>query len=227
MVPRYLDCVASFWSNNNTRAILLIALLACACAGPIAQPHFRGEGEKAKRIFVVSHGWHSGIVIRKADIAENALPEVRHFPDADYLEVGWGDWDYYQAPDPGLGLALKAAFWPSRSVLRVAGFKEAVESYFRGSEIVEIGLSDEAFQRLIQFISDTFSRPDPTVSVEARPGVAPDSRFYAAKGKFHIFRNCNTWVAEALQFAGLPITPGYAFTAGNLISQVKRLSAPS
>lgn len=226
-MPRYWGYVASFWSHNNSRTILLAVLLVCSCARPVAQPYFRGVGEKARTILVVSHGWHSGIVIKKADIPENALPEVKDFPDADYLEVGWGEWDYYQAPDPGLGLALKAAFWPDRSVLRVAGFKGAAENYFRGSEIVEIVLSDEAFQRVIQFISDTFPRSDPAAPVEARPGLSPDSRFYAAKGKFHIFRTCNTWVAEALKFAGLPVNPTSVLTAGNLISQVRQLPAPN
>ena len=211
--------------QNAARAIFLVLLLACACARPIAELQFRGDTERARSVFVVNHGWHSAIVIKKADIAEGLLPEVRDFPDAEYLEIGWGDWDYYQAPDPGLGSALKAAFWSSGSVLHVAGFKGAVENYFRGSEIVEIGLPDEAFQQLTGFISGTFSRPDAAAPVEPRPGLYPNSRFYSARGRFHLFRTCNTWAAEALQSAGLPTSPAYAVTAGNLSYQVKRLGA--
>jgi len=222
-----LGCVASFWSplQNKARLILLVVLLAIACARPIAELHLRGEGEKARSVFVVNHGWHSAIVIKKADISGGFLPEARDFPDADYLEIGWGDWDYYQAPDPGLGLALKAAFWSSRSVLHVAGFEGGVENYFGGSETVEIVLSDEAFRLLIQFISGTFSRPDAAAPVETRPGLYPNSRFYSARGRFHLFRTCNTWVAEALRSAGLPINPTYAVTAGNLSYQVKQFGS--
>jgi len=205
--------------------IFLVLLLACASARPVAEPHFRAEGEKARSVFVVNHGWHSAIVIKKADIPEAVLPELRDFPDAEYLEIGWGDWDYYQAPDPGLGLALKAAFWSSGSVLHVAGFKGTVENYFLASEIVEIVLSDGAFRLLIQFVSDTFSRADAAEPVESRPGLYPNSRFYSARGSFHLFRTCNTWVAEALYSAGLPVSPGYAITAGNLSYQVKRFGA--
>lgn len=227
-MPRYLGCVATFCSltQTKTRAILLVVLLASACIGTIAEFQLGAERTQAKRISVVNHGWHSALVIKKADISDIVLPEIREFPDAHYLEFGWGDWDYYQAPDPGLGLALKAAFWSSRSVLHVAGFKDTVEKYFHGSEIVEIGLSDEAFERLIQFISDSFSRSDPAALLETRPGLYGKSRFYAAEGRFHLFRTCNTWVAEALRSAGLPITSAYAITAGNLMSQVQQLSAP-
>ena len=149
-----MGCVGSFWSarQNAARVILLVLLSACACARQVAEPQFRAEGEKARPVFVVNHGWHSAIVIKKADISEGVLPEVRDFPEAEYLEVGWGDRDYYQTPDPGLGLALKAAFWSSGSVLHVLGFNGAVENYFLGGEIVAIALSDEAFRLLIQFI---------------------------------------------------------------------------
>lgn len=220
-----MDFLRVVFQERKARPILLVVLLAFACARPIAELHLRGEGEKTRSVFVVNHGWHSGIVIKKGDILEGVLPEVRDFPDAEYLEIGWGDWDYYQAPDPGLGLALKAAFWSSRSILHVTGFKGAVENYLRGGETVEIDLSDTAFQRLIQFISSTFSRSDAAAPVESGPGLYPNSRFYAAGGRFHIFRTCNTWVAEALRSAGLPITPAYAATAGNLSYQIKHFGA--
>jgi uncharacterized protein (TIGR02117 family) len=205
-------------------AVLLFLLLACASAGPIADPQSHRERGKARRVFVVNHGWHSAIVIGKADIPEGLLPEIGDFPDADYLEIGWGDRDYYQAPDPGLGSALKAAFWSSGSVLHVAAFKGSVENYFPQSEIVEIALSDEAFRQLVQFISDTFLRSD-SAPVETRSGLYGNSRFYAARGRFHLFRTCNTWVAEALHSAGLPISPAYAISAGNLMYQVKQCCA--
>jgi uncharacterized protein (TIGR02117 family) len=200
---------------------LLVGLLACGCARPIAGLHRDAEGEKLRSVLIVNHGWHSAIVTKKADTSPKVLPEVRDFPEAEFLAIGWGDRDYYQAPDPGLGLALKAAFWSSGSVLHVAGFKGAAENYFPRAEIFEIFISDKAFQRLIQFIADTFSRPDIAPPVEIRPGLYPDSRFYPATGRFHLLRTCNTWVAEALRAAGLPITPAYAFTAGNLSYQVK------
>jgi uncharacterized protein (TIGR02117 family) len=201
--------------------LVVALLLASGCAPPLTelQP---GAQENDRKIFVVNYGWHTSIVIKKADIHSSALPELRDFPDAEYVDIGWGDWDYYQAPDPGLGLALKAAFWSSRSVLHVIGFKDAVENYFSGSEIVRITLSDEAFRMLVEFVSAAFVRPDGVGPAPGLHGLAPNSRFYPATGRFHLFRTCNTWVAEALQAAGLPIAPAYAFTAGNLSYQVKR-----
>ena len=218
-----------FWQEAKSpvgRFFALCTMLwVLACAGPVFERPFHSKGENFRTILVANYGWHSSIVIKRTDIREALLREVIDFPDVDYVEIGWGDWDFYQAPDPGLGMALKAAFWSSKSVLLVTGFKGAPTNYFRGSEIVEIVLSDEAFQLLIQFISGSFSRPHPGARIEGLPGLFPNGRFYAATGRFYLFRNCNTWVAEALQAAKLPINPAYAFTAANLSYQIKKFAS--
>jgi hypothetical protein len=100
-----------------------------------------------------------------------------------------------------------------------------VEKVYPGADIIAINLSVEDFQRLIKFISDTFSRPHPPAPAEGRAGLFSNSRFYAAEGKFSLLRTCNTWVAEALSAAGLPIIPGYVITAGNLGNQVRSIVA--
>lgn len=201
--------------------LLFVFLSSCATASErLALP---APGETGKRIFVLNHGWHTGIAIKKADIPRGLLPETEDFPGAESLEIGWGDWDYYQSPDPGAGLATKAAFFSGGSILHVIGFSGAVEDYFRGVEIFELTVSEEGFRRLSRFVSDAFLRPESEPREKPRRGFYPNSRFYPARGKFHLFRNCNTWVAEALQAAGLAVSPFFVITAGNLSSQVRRL----
>jgi uncharacterized protein (TIGR02117 family) len=203
----------------------VIVFLTFACSNPTAEVHFRGEEKLVRTVFIVHDAWHAAIVIKKGDIPAVVLPELRDFPSAEYLEFSWGDRDYFPAPDSGLGVALKAAFWSSGSILHVVGFKDAVQNAYPSAEIIEIPLSEEGFQRLVKFISDTFSRPRPPAPAEARPGLFSNSRFYAAKGKFSLFRTCNTWVAEALSAAGLPIRPSHVITAGNLSDQLRPFAA--
>jgi len=202
----------------------LIFLLVCstyACSNPPAEILSTGDGKNVRTVFIVHDAWHSAVVIRTADISAAVLPEMKDFPSAQYLEFSWGDKDYFPAPNGGVGLVLKAAFWSSGSVLHVVGFRDTVEKTFPAAEIIEIVLSEESFQRLIKFISDTFSRPHPPAPAEPRPGLFPNGRFYSAEGNFSILRTCNTWVAEALRAAGLPISPSYVITAGNLDNQVR------
>ena len=199
----------------------LLLLLTAACSAPIMEAGLRAYGENAKRVFVVHNNWHAALVVRKADLAEGAVPEQNHFPEAEYLEMSWGDRDYFPATEEGVGLALRAAFWSRGSVLHVVGVKDAVKNYFTDGEIIEIDFTREAFQRLVEFISSSFSRPDPFIPAQSWPGLVPYSRFYPAAGRFSILKTCNTWVAEALKSAGLEISPGYVITAASLARQVR------
>ena len=217
-----MPCVASLKSLFR---FFVIVFLTCACSTPATEIRFHGDGKNVRTVFIVHDAWHAAIVIKKTDIPALVLPELRDFPSAEYLEFSWGDRDYFPAPDGGLGLALKAAFWSSGSILHVVGFKDAVQNAYPSAEIIEIPLSEEGFQRLVKFLSDTFSRPHPPAPAEARPGLFSNGRFYAAEGKFSLLRTCNTWVAEALSAAGLPIRPGYVITAANLSDRLRPFAA--
>ena len=223
LATRYLACVVSLKSlfRDFTPRSILIVFLTYACSIPAAEIPLPDDRKNVRTVFVAHDAWHAAIVTKKSDIPIAVLPELRDFPSAEYLEFSWGDRDYFPAPDAGVGLVLKAAFWSSGSILHVVGFKKPVQEFFPSAEIIEIHLPEEDFQRLIKFISDTFSRPDPPAPAEARPGLFPNGRFYAAEGKFSLLRTCNTWVGEALSSAGLPIRPGYVITAANLSNQLR------
>jgi uncharacterized protein (TIGR02117 family) len=194
---------------------LFLLWVICACAGPLTQQSYRGGENLAANVFVVHDDWHSAVVLRTADLSPEMLPELRDFPGAKYLEFSWGDREYFPHPDPGVGLALKAAFWSSGSILHVVGVSDSPAISYPNAEIITIGLPAAGFQRLVKFVSETFSRSH-LESSEARPGLSANARFYLAQGRFSILRTCNTWVAEALQAAELPIAPGWVITAASL-----------
>lgn len=173
-----------------------------------------------KLVFIVYDSWHAAIVLRQADITPHALPEVIDFPHVEFIEFSWGDKDYFPDPDAGIFTALKAAFWSKGSVLHVVGFSGNVRSFYRTGEIVELRLTSAAHERLLDYISNTFSRSAPTGRAPARAGLFTYSRFYPATHKFSLLKTCNTWVAEALNSAGLPISPVNVITADSLASQI-------
>jgi uncharacterized protein (TIGR02117 family) len=185
-------------------------------------PRLDPIGAARKLVYLVSHGWHTGIVLRRADLPQEIWPESEDFPDAEYLEVGWGDRDFYQAAEFSWSIALKAALWPTPSVLHIVGFNGPVTGYFPHSEVLEVELSQRGFDRLSGFVHEHFDRKGAPRAAPLGPGLYGKSAFYPARAKFHLFNTCNVWTARALRTAGLPVTPFYAITTDGVMSQVRQ-----
>jgi hypothetical protein len=119
--------------NALRAAVALVGLMvfsaaAAGCAQSIEGLYPPAPAELVKPIYVINHGWHTGIAVRRADIREGAWPEPVDLADSEYVEVGWGNREFYMAPEGTLGLALKAVLWPSPAVLHVVGFDGPVSS---------------------------------------------------------------------------------------------------
>jgi uncharacterized protein (TIGR02117 family) len=167
----------------------------------------------------VNHGWHTGIVVRRRDVPSDLWPQLRDFPGEEFIEVGWGERDFYMAPAATSGMALRAALLPSASVLHVTAFDGPVERYFAPSEVVEINLSHRGLEKLAAFIGDAYATDEAGAAIRLGPGLYPRSQFYLSRERYYALKTCNTWTARALRAAGCPVTPFWALTAGNVIYQ--------
>ncbi len=216
-------CIRWFIISKICALSALIFLVCSGCVGPIEALYPPKAAEPSKSVYVINHNdWHTGIIVRRQDIPNSLWPENNDFADFEYLEVGWGDRDYYQAMEPTKWMAIKAAFWPTQSVLHIVGFSTPVERNSSESEIVEIELSDRGFEQLLSFIQDSYARDELERAIRLGPGLLENSRFYLARGKFYLLRSCNVWTAEALRSAGSPITPLYSITANNFMYQASK-----
>ncbi len=176
----------------------------------------------AHRIHVVRHGWHSGIVVRAAEVPMKAWPARSEFAEAEYLEVGWGDRAYYQAAAPSVWLGLRALLWPAAGALHMVAFSAPVERYFAAAEIVVLQLTTEGFARLVAAISASHERDAAGQPLALGPGLYGTSRFYASRDEFHLFATCNVWVAAMLREAGVPVGRLFSPTSGALFTQLRR-----
>lgn len=197
------------------RILALLAFLAAGCAATGPNP---GPAPDGPALYVAGHGMHTGLIVRAADLPPRALPAQRDFPRAEYLELGWGDREYYRAEDFSVWLGLRALLWPTESAVHVVAFSGPIERAFPSSEIVRLRVSRHGFDRMVAFIAATF-RED---AIRLGPGQRENSSaFYASERDFHLFETCNTWVARALREAGVEVSPRRAITAEGLLSQLR------
>lgn len=207
-------------------AALLAALVtAGGCRTPVAhRPALPGD-ELAVTVWVLDHGWHTALAARRVDVDRGLWPEVDGFPEAAFVEVAWGDRDFYVANPATASMAIKAAFASGGSVLHVVGFSAPVALSFPGIEIVALRVSRRGFDALTRFVSEEFEREEDGRSFRLQHGLYGTSSFYTARSGYHLFNTCNTWVARALQASGLPVTAVGVITAGDVMSQVRAAAA--
>jgi uncharacterized protein (TIGR02117 family) len=213
-------------------ALLAAAILATAKPGDSSlwPPQ---AGAATVGVWLVSHGYHAGIAVPRASAAAaaarqrlTALTDVAaRFVAYDWLEIGWGDREFYRtvptAASLSVGIALRALLHPDNpSVLHVVGLSGPPERLFRGLDLVRIDLSEAGFARMLGRIETSFARKDGMPS-DLGHGLYGTSRFFAANGSFHLFRVCNHWVAEMLDAAGLPTAPMLSALPQGLLLDLK------
>jgi len=206
---RHVPAAKSTMKTDIYRTLLgLLSILSVACATPIEGLFPPSPNGPSKSIYLVSHGWHAGIVVRRADIPAGVWPQANEFPGAEYLEVGWGDKDYYMTPGAGAGTLLKAGLLPTASVLHVVGFRGPVTRYFPHSGVIRVDLSEAGFRRLCDYLENGYALDQAGRSRPLGPSLYGDGRFYLSRETYHAFNTCNVWTARALRVAGCPLRPG-------------------
>lgn len=175
---------------------------------------------RSYEVLITSNGWHTDVAIARADVSADRLPEVADFPDATYLQFGWGDATFYQSRDPGIGTTLGAAF-PGPAVVHVAGLTHRPSQTFKDMEEVTLTLDAAQFEKLVRYLHDSFARTGTARIASTGEGVYAFSRFYPATGEFHLFNTCNTWTARGLEAAGIAIETSGVRTADDVMSQLR------
>jgi uncharacterized protein (TIGR02117 family) len=178
--------------------------------------------EQYIEVYVVQQELHTGIVIRQAEVDPEIWPEIRDFKNFQWVDVGWGDFDFYQAPDNDPYLALKAIAMPTASVLRVDGFQISPERYYGNYKKLKFCFTPEQFEKLCRAIASAYKRDEKgnVLVSESEYGL----RFYKAKGKYHLMNTCNTWVAEMFRKSGIKNRVAGIITAGQLFSSLDKFS---
>ena len=196
----------------------VIASYFLYCPNPTSGLFPPDQNNKTRIIYLIQHDWHSGLAWAQQD-SENFGAEA--WKDSPYIEVGWGDRQFYFKDDKSIPSILRATFIPSDSVMHVSSFAEPPEKFFK-FPIFKIELSELGFQKLFAYVKQTFklnAQGDRLAAIgKGQYGV---SNFYAAVPKYFSGFNCNTWAAEALRTAGVSICPNRAFLAKNLADQIQ------
>jgi hypothetical protein len=203
----------------------LLALAGCASSATRAtapEPQTAATLQQLS-VYVVKRGWHVDIGIALADVQPPLLPVAAALPESRYLLFGFGDRRYLLHGGAG---NMVAALWGDAGLVLVTSIgPERLEQVFGRDSTVRVVLTREQMSDLQGFIGRTLAARDGAV-VRVTPGshaVGSYSAYYEAVPRYSALHTCNTWAAEVLKSAELPVSSSGVEFAWQLWQQVQRL----
>jgi len=200
----------------------LLASALAGCLGPVAGVFPPQKGEPTETVFVVNHGWHTGLVVESRKFVSKERPAWAAAAGNKYLEIGWGDEGFYRCEKVTTAMKLRAMFWRNPSVLHVVAINDEPEIYFPRSGVIKVEVTATGFKQLRDYLSSAYATDDRGRPIDLGKGIYGNSRFYRATGHYHFPNTCNKWTARALRATGAPISPFYAVRAENVFAQASK-----
>ncbi len=208
---------------------LLTLLILCTCCGcqstggwqhnSTRQTTLR-RAEKTSVVYVTGNGFHTGLVLRTADIPRDVWPEIDRLPDHPWIEVGWGSEIFYRATAITPGVVVGAVF-PNPSVLHLVGWDRPPELVFPG-DLVRLVVDENDLIELCHYIHNSYEPDDNGRPQYLGNGIYGDSSFFRARGKYYFPNTCNVWTAKALREAGVAASPRISILADPVVRAAQR-----
>lgn len=188
---------------------LLIYVLSAFTLPKITIDNEKDTKEEVE-IYILTNGVHTDIVVpsvneqmdwRKEVLYSNTLANDT---SQKYLAMGWGDKGFYlETPtwaDLKVSVAFKAATGLSSTAIHTTYYSEMKES----ENCKKILISKEQYQRLIDFITNSFQRDSSNhfINIKTNANYGKNDAFYDANGSYSLFHTCNTWSNNGLKSCG-------------------------
>ena len=124
-------------------------------------------------------------------------------PDAKWLVVGWGGRDFYMTVGTYRDVSLSAVWKGATGEAAVLRFA-LIGEISADAPVAWIDLATPQYSALLQRVAGSLEQPGGAPVLLRSPEEGNGAAFFAATGRFDIFRTCNVWFASTLRAAGQP-----------------------
>ena len=149
---------------------------------------------------------HTEIGVRVSDLRGKLAELARNFPDREVLTFGFGKRNYFLSSQPRIFATVFAPI-PGLGAMEVGAHAGPPPG------ALMLAVSPDGLGRLLAALEGSFD-------VDLTPLSAQAGRQYFAASRLYTFAyTCNTWTAEMLATAGLPVRSGLVVTANGVMNQ--------
>ena len=153
-----------------------------------------------KTIYLSTNGVHLDVVIPKSYLSPSLLQDLKYKENEPYFAFGWGDENFYINTPSWADLRLKnaasALLWNSPSLIHLTRYQNLQKDW------VAVPINDAQLDLLNVELNNRFAldEADSKILLD-EPGYYHNDHFYGAKGSYHAFRTCNSWINDLFKTA--------------------------
>jgi uncharacterized protein (TIGR02117 family) len=200
-----------------------LTLLAAACSAPTSvEPSDDPSDDPV--VYVIGRGWHTDISLPVGEIAGNLANLEDAFPGVRFLTFGFGERQFVVNREKTFGAMLNALL-PSQSAVLMTALRASPQDAFGSSNVIELHVSRTGLDRIEATIWQEFELSPGGEPMLLADGPYPGSVFYAARDTYDGLYTCNTWTAETLRTAGLPMPVTGVLFAGQVMGMARWIGA--
>ena len=203
---------------------LVLLLVGCSTAARrSADVGPTGESGPPVTIYVIKRSWHTDIGFDVADLHPPLATLRPALPEAHYLLFGFGD-KHYLLNGGNSFEGMVGAVWPGEGLVLMTGLEGQPEQAFGATGVMRLRVSAAQAERLEEFVWNTLATQD-GIATALAPGPYDESLYYESTLRYSGLHTCNTWTAEGLRSAGLPVHSFGVEFSWQVWPQVRRLTA--
>jgi hypothetical protein len=213
------------------RVTSLLGLLLAGCStAPVSPaessaPSALGAASGTSTVYVARRTWHVDVGFATTELEPPLASLVGTRPEARYWFFGFGDRRYLMREHHD-AFDLFAALFRGDGLVLATTLTAAPEEAFGTDGVAHISLSGVQAHALQAFVWQTLSTSGGTAGLP-QAGPYEGSYYFPASMHYSAVHTCNTWAAEALRAAGLPIRSSGVVFAGQLWTQVRAIESQS
>jgi hypothetical protein len=181
----------------------------------------------ADTLYVARRGWHIDVGFAVDELQRPLGSVAAEFPEARYVFFGFADRRYLMSKHHSVP-ALLAAVWPGEGILLATGLAASPAAAFGEPHVIAIPVSPEELGAVQRMVWDALSQSQADImgkGYAGLPGPYSGSLYLSSRVRYSGFHTCNTWAAEVIKGARLPVRAKGVIFAGQLWGQVRRLVA--
>lgn len=191
-------------------ALLMLYALAIAVLSAVTIPEEPNHSPQIK-LYLKTNGVHTDIVLPLVSEIKDWRKDISYThtrgkdSTARWVGIGWGDRGFYLETPTWADLRASTAIRAATGLSTTAMHATLYPSMQPSPDSVPFYASDEQYQRLVHYIEASFKRnpSGKTLVIPTSAVYSDNDAFYEAKGRYSIFKSCNTWVNTGLKQAGL------------------------